>query len=440
MKSGDRLVLSLRWLLILALLLNSLSLVMQWRSTSRSVAAYRQEIQRAAQGTLARFANGRQLMDILGAENPSAALARALEQAGAAELFENLILLHGDAQVLAALQPPVQPPLPVSRIGDSGTMRDSQRVFVLYQPLRWHRPMMPHMRAEMRGEQSRNRNVPWLDPELDPDRLYALAELPRERFDHFRSQRQRELALALVVQLSLFGVFGLGLRFLGRYRQAQTELIRLERQAQSARFTNMLAHEIRNPLSALQGLLQFGATRTADARIRESLERAQSEARRLERIVGDFLDFGRLRQVQAEPCRIGGVLDRTRELLESDLADAELGWNQQGEDFEVHADPDLLLQVLVNLMLNARQAAPAGSAIDARLNAGSRILRLENAWVCPDEFDVQRLFEPFYTTGARGTGLGLAICRKLLEDQGFRIEARPTDRRFAIEIDFGGST
>lgn len=222
--------------------------------------------------------------------------------------------------------------------------------------------------------------------------------------------------------------------------EAQLERRELSRRAQRAErlaavgtLTAGLSHEIRNPLNAAALQLTVLERRLAkiDASLRapllEPLTLARDEIRRLEHILRDFLQFARPAPVTMKPLMVAGLLHNVVDLLK---ADAE----RRGIEFgcvvrtspEAVGDVDQLIQVLINLSLNALDAAPRGGKV-----------RLENA---SDETAIhiyvddsgpgisveqrERLFEPFYTTKAQGSGLGLPVSHAIISQHGGSIAVR----------------
>lgn len=189
-----------------------------------------------------------------------------------------------------------------------------------------------------------------------------------------------------------------------------------------------LAHEIRNPLAGLKGAAQVLGGAVVQDEDREMLEIVVSEADRLDRVVGDFLDYARPIRPQVRPTPVEPLLCRAVRIL---TAGGDVG--RRAVDVAVAppltsapVDPDPMIQVLLNLLRNAIHA----TSEDGRISLHAS-LRPPRHWALtitddgpglPPEVRGQ-LFTPFTTTRSDGTGLGLAISQRIVEAHGGRIDA-----------------
>jgi signal transduction histidine kinase len=211
-----------------------------------------------------------------------------------------------------------------------------------------------------------------------------------------------------------------------------------------------LAHEIRNPLAAIQGAIQLlapdrdgdGKARRPDdpEQAREFLGIIADEVRRLNAVVSQFLDYSRPAKAHLAPGDVNDILERTLRLLEAEIpASVTLETELERPLPRVICDPEQLRQVFLNLAINALQAMPRGG----RLAISTRLARDELAvWrEAPRRSDAvevrfrdtgpgvpeearEHIFVPFYTTKEKGTGLGLAICQRIVKAHGGSIVVR----------------
>ena len=218
--------------------------------------------------------------------------------------------------------------------------------------------------------------------------------------------------------------------------QAQTEAITTARArlAQSEKLAALgqlaasVAHEVRNPLgvmrSAAQTLLESGPDGNTGTRASEFII---AEIDRLASVVNSLLAFARPLHVEARAVSVAELFDRAV-LLARDELDAKQLHVDRGVGARVpavHADPDLLSQVLLGLLANAAEAAPRGGTIRLEAAVADGVVQLtvtdSGPGIAPELRP--RVFEPFFTTRPRGTGLGLAIARQIVEAHGGRIDA-----------------
>lgn len=216
-------------------------------------------------------------------------------------------------------------------------------------------------------------------------------------------------------------------------RATQRSLVRSEKLASVGRLAAGIAHEIGNPLSAIQGLLELVEGGDLDAQTeREFLARVRKETERIHRIIRDLLDFARSEPTAHEvgaTCDLAEVVEDAVRLVgpQADLRQITLERRFDPDVPRAVGSPARLAQVVLNLLLNAADAIDGEGAI--RLEVGG-----EDGWVTlvvhdsgpgiPEEI-LDHLFEPFVTTkpAGEGTGLGLAVCHTLVEQLGGTLRA-----------------
>lgn len=207
--------------------------------------------------------------------------------------------------------------------------------------------------------------------------------------------------------------------------------IRLEentRLATIGQFASGIVHEIRNPLATIG--LAFGHLETAEGlpdSARRRITIAAAELDRLDRLLDDILLY-------AKPLTLHRSVVQVDRLLRDTAAAQEIpGFTLQTAACPaIQADPDRLRQVFINLLRNARQASPAGAAIQAFCRpADGPWLEIEivNAGKPIPKADLPRVFEPFFTSRHGGTGLGLPIVRRIVKAHGGEIELDSDEHR-----------
>jgi signal transduction histidine kinase len=214
-------------------------------------------------------------------------------------------------------------------------------------------------------------------------------------------------------------------------REAGEGLRAAEKLAALGRLSAGLAHELRNPLNTLSVLTYAMLEQAPHGGLRVSdLEVVQSEIRRLNLLVDQFLDFARPRPPRFERQRLEEVLEETLLLIGPEAASKRVVLERMWQETPaVWADGDQLKQVFLNLMLNALQAMEHGGRLRAatQRRAGGVVVEIGDTGpgVAPEILD--RLFEPFATSRPGGTGLGLPISLRIVQGHNgeLRIESTP---------------
>lgn len=229
-------------------------------------------------------------------------------------------------------------------------------------------------------------------------------------------------------------------------KTADEALVREAKLAAVGRLSSAIAHEIRNPVSAIvSALATADRADLAPADRADMFEIAGKEAARLEKLTTDFLAYARPQALQKTSCSVedtvGYVVDVCR------LRAAEKGVSLHADSLVNHAvliDAGQLEQALVNLMMNAVEASAPGGTVTTRAVAegdnGFRIDVEDTGESIPPEI-VARVFEPFFTTKPAGTGLGLAIALGIARAHGGDLVLSRNERgrvRFSMSIPGAG--
>ncbi|MBE0480923.1 MAG: PAS domain S-box protein [Dehalococcoidia bacterium] len=221
-----------------------------------------------------------------------------------------------------------------------------------------------------------------------------------------------------------------------RHKIEEEEKRRLEEQLQLAgrlaavgELAAGVAHELNNPLAAIQAYAQFlVARKDLEETLRHDLETVHSEALRASRIIRNLLSFSRASKPEKKMISLNGVLERSLELHEYRMRGNNLQFRKELDARlpEVMADSHQIQQVFVNIITNAEQAmvgSRKGGMLTVRTEKVQDRVRISFADDGPGirEEDLKRVFDPFFTTKdvGKGTGLGLSICYGIItEHQG----------------------
>lgn len=215
-------------------------------------------------------------------------------------------------------------------------------------------------------------------------------------------------------------------------RESTEQLRRAERLSVLGQIAAGLAHEIRNPLAGVKGALEIVTGRAvAGTPEAEFSTIAMKELQRLEGLVQEFLDYARPKAPRLREGDLSEVLGRVVSLLGTQAERAGVSLSVAGgpPPETLRFDPEQLAQVVVNVVLNAVQASPAGADVVLRHGPRGGRYAIEvldrGSGIAPDARG--RIFEPFFTTKDRGTGLGLAISQRIVTAHGGEIELEPRE-------------
>ncbi len=220
------------------------------------------------------------------------------------------------------------------------------------------------------------------------------------------------------------------LRDLREIKAMEEQLERSRRLASLGRMAAGIAHEIRNPLGTLRGFAQYFGSRPGDEAGREYAELMIGEVDRLNGSISALLQFSRPREPELQPVRLGELFEKTARLLEHDFTSNTITLRLQSScDEPVSADPDLLLQVLLNLLKNAVSASGPGSEITLSCRRDREQVRISvtDSGRGMSREEREQMFDPFFSTRKSGTGLGLAVSHQIVEQHGgfFEVESWP---------------
>ncbi len=213
-------------------------------------------------------------------------------------------------------------------------------------------------------------------------------------------------------------------------RESQAFVVQQEKQAAFGLLAAGIAHEVGNPLAGISSVIQLLNRRDVDDYTRERYQMVDDQLRRIQRTLRELIDFSRPATLERSQCDV-------QEVLEAALNIAKYYKRRKNKQIVTHyaeglpklnSVRDQLVQVFLNLILNAMDATAEGGTIEITTQGEDHWLRIsihDNGSGIA-ESDRVRLFQPYFTTKETGTGLGLFVCRLILERNDGRIELTDT--------------
>jgi PAS domain S-box-containing protein len=235
------------------------------------------------------------------------------------------------------------------------------------------------------------------------------------------------------------------LRDVTRDRIAENTMIESERLNAVKLLAAGVAHEIGNPLNALNIHLQLlerelnSLPEGDKAPLKELVGVARGEVGRLDVIITQFLRALRPAKPELVPTDMEALVKETLSLLRQEIEDRSIAVELHSASAlpRIHVDPSQMKQAFFNIIRNAVQAMPNSGSLHVNLSCNDRYLAVvfrDSGGGIPAA-DLGRVFEPYFTTKARGSGLGLMIVQRIVQDHGGLIEiaSRP-DRGTVFSI------
>jgi signal transduction histidine kinase len=216
------------------------------------------------------------------------------------------------------------------------------------------------------------------------------------------------------------------------------QLASAQRMSAIGELTSTTAHEFNNVLMTIINYAKLGLRNRDDASRDKALEKILAAGTRAAKITGSILGMARNRAGSLEPTDLAALVDDTLLLLERELSKYRVTVEKQFQAVPaVLASGNQIQQIVVNLLINARQAMPQGGRLIIKLHPDpdgqmvNLVVRDTGTGIAPEH--LRRIFDPLFTTklgpddsGKGGTGLGLAHCREIIEAHRGRIRVEST--------------
>lgn len=181
-----------------------------------------------------------------------------------------------------------------------------------------------------------------------------------------------------------------------------------------------IAHEIRNPMTALKGFIQLLQSNVKDD-FSMYFDVIQSELKRIESIITEFLVLAKPQAIKYKQSNIIKIMKETIELLtaQASLHNVQILSNFEDGISDIYCEPNQMKQVFINMLKNAIEVMQDGGVITVTIKAKNEnqvLISIADEGCGIPKDKINRLGEPFYTTKERGTGLGLMVSYKIIEE------------------------
>jgi len=235
-------------------------------------------------------------------------------------------------------------------------------------------------------------------------------------------------------------------------KEAQAQLIQSEKMAAFGQLGAGIAHEVKNPLAGIQGMIQLTSrSLSADSPLLETFAILEKETKRCRTIIDNLLKFARQENLEPEPIALEEVVADTKAILHHELSLHKITLETAiPKNLPlIRGSPNQIQQVLMNLILNAEQAMESRGHGTVEVKAAQRDDGFVDLSVQDDGPGIPRavqarIFEPFFTTkpAGKGTGLGLAVTFGIMRDHGGAIHVQSEEGRgtkFILRFRMAGS-
>lgn len=213
------------------------------------------------------------------------------------------------------------------------------------------------------------------------------------------------------------------------------ELMKTQKLAIIGELASRMAHDLRNPLSTIKNVVEVMENKQK-LRIEEKIVYYVKLHRAIDRIshqVDDVLEFGKATTLNLQACNITKLINQ---IISDSNFPQEIKINVENVDVRMNVDIRKMEAVFTNLLINAVQAIETKGNINVRIldNGANVLIAVEDSGPGIPESNLQKIFEPLFTTKQIGTGLGLSICKKIIEQHGGSITVKNNPTTFLVRL------
>ncbi|MCE5210858.1 MAG: hypothetical protein LLG40_04845 [Deltaproteobacteria bacterium] len=214
------------------------------------------------------------------------------------------------------------------------------------------------------------------------------------------------------------------------------EKLEKEKSLMLAEMAPIFAHEIRNPLGSIKGAAQYLQSEASGEEQKELLNVIVEGTDRLNAVVSQFLDYARPYKLNLQHQNINTIIRKAASIVAANKQVEKIAIVQELENNlpEAEVDEQQLMQVILNIALNAIESMPGGGTLTFCTASESDFertitVKISDTGMGINKKDLKNIFKPFYTTKERGVGLGLAICQKIIKEHGGSISVASVPAR-----------
>ena len=223
---------------------------------------------------------------------------------------------------------------------------------------------------------------------------------------------------------------------ISKVENKSSELVRSERLATIGTMASRVAHDLKNPLTIMHTyaeMLTPEILSKLDSKDKEKWFRLQNSIFDMGRIIEDVLDFARTTEIKKKSVSFQSILKLAMNHVKSSYG---IVINLSEKDYKINCDARKIEGVLSNIINNAVQAIDGQGEIDVETKSDSEFLTIlikDSGPGISDE-NLDKIFEPMFTTKTTGTGLGLVICKSIVEQHGGTISVSTKPTTFTIKL------
>jgi signal transduction histidine kinase len=229
-------------------------------------------------------------------------------------------------------------------------------------------------------------------------------------------------------------------------KKMEEQMMRSEKLASIGRLTAGIAHEMGSSPTSVFSFVQMLKEMEQDELKKESLETTYFHMKRIADILKQLSWFSMMPPEEFKPWKVNSLIESSLSLIQYDkrAKDVTIVRDLRPDIPEITTDGNLLSQVIVNMVLNAVDAMPDGGTftIRTRVENKSVVIDFEDTGVGIPRENLDRIFDPFYTTKEKGTGLGLAVSYSIIKKLNGSITVETEvnkGSRFEITLPMGGA-